>query len=266
MSNDAGSIDQAAATEHDDQATGALGAYQGDMADYMSNVNSTLAAGNPFESKDYLEQQNLETSGAMDSANDAEKQQLGSTVAKTGTNSAALADTEAESARQNARDLTQYEAGRDTSNENSWLNEQQGLMKDQLEGANSEAGVYGTGTGAQSSNLNAMTTADDEEQQMWAQMAGAAASGAGVGAGLAAKCWIAAELYGGWSDPRTVLVRRWVHNDLDRTFLGRILSNAYGRWGAQVAKLIKTHRRLRVLMQVIFDRALVAAQNKYGAK
>lgn len=35
------------------------------IASFMGNVNSTLSAGNPYDSKDYLKKQNLQASGAM---------------------------------------------------------------------------------------------------------------------------------------------------------------------------------------------------------
>ena len=178
MSNNAGSVDESAAKTNASNAASALQSYQGDEAGVMSNVNSALAAGNPFESKDYLTQQNLETSGAMNAENDAEKQALGDTVARTGTNSAALANTVASSARQGQRDLTQYNAGRDTSNENTWLQQQDKLLGDQQAGANSEAGVYGTSVSGQSSDLGSMTQADDAEQQAERGMIDA-----GIGAG-----------------------------------------------------------------------------------
>lgn len=185
MTNNASGVDEAAANTNEGNAASALGAYQGDIGNYMSNVNSALAAGNPFESKDYLTQQNLETSGAMHSASDAANQKVQQTAARTGTNTAAIANEEESAGNQASRDLTQYNAGRDTQNENTWLNEQQGLLKDQESGAASEAGVYGSSLGAQSSDLSSMTQADDAEDQMWAGIAGAAASGAGVGAGIA---------------------------------------------------------------------------------
>ena len=180
MTNNASGVDETAANSNEDHATQALGAYNGDMADYMSNVNSQIAAGNPFESKDYKTEQNLATSGAMNAEDTAEKQAEGSEVARTGTNSAALAGTEAEAARTGQRDLTNYNATRDTQNEDTWLQDKQNLTKDQLEGANSEAGVYGTSTSGQSSDLGSMTQADDAENQMWASLGAGAATGAGT--------------------------------------------------------------------------------------
>ena len=185
MSNGAASADKNAANQDATNAQGSLGAADSDLAAYMSNVNSQLSAGNPYESKEYLEDQNLETSGAMNSEKDATDQALQSTVARTGTNSAALADTEAEAGRQGARDLTNYPAGRNTANEDKWLQDQQQLTRDQLAGSQEEGSLYSTAVGGQDSTLGSYTNAEDAEDQMWGQIAGAAASGAGVGAGIA---------------------------------------------------------------------------------
>lgn len=183
MTGNASGVDENAANHAEDQANAALGAYNGDMADYMSNVNSAIASGNPFESKDYLTKQNIETSGAMNAENAAAKNALDTTARRTGTNTAALADTVASSARQGQRDLTNFNAARDTSNEQNWLAQRDQLMRDQLAGANSEAGVYGTGTGANTSDLKSMTDAQAAEDQMWVGLADAAAQGAGAAAG-----------------------------------------------------------------------------------
>jgi len=182
MSNTNASADAASAAAKTDaaNAASALGSYNGEIGTYMSNVNSALSAGNPYESKDYLTKQNLETSGAMNAANTAEKQALGSTVAKTGTNSAALADTVASSAREAQRDLTNYNATRDTENEDKWLKQQDLLMGDQLAGANSEAGVYSTSLGGQNSSLSTEEQAEAAQDAMWSNIAGAGISAGGT--------------------------------------------------------------------------------------
>lgn len=186
ISNAAGSQAQVAnnaATTDASNAASSFGAASGDIGTYLSNVNSTLAAGNPFESKTYLTNQNLETSGAMNSENDAEKAALGSTVAKTGTNSAALANTVASSARQGQRDLTQYDAGRDTANENTWLNQQDKLLGDEATGSAQEAGLYGTSLSGEDSALGtAQQGADAEDAGINGMLDSGLAAGGAVGA------------------------------------------------------------------------------------
>lgn len=180
VSNDAGSLDKAAANQDSTNAQGALGAADSGIADYMSNVNSQLAAGNPYESKSYLENQNIATSGAMNSENDAADQALNSAVARTGGSSAALADTEAEASRAGQRDLTNYNATRDTQNMDKWQQDKQALTKDQLAGASEEGSLYGTALGGQNSSLKSYTDAQAAQDQMWAGIASGAATGAGT--------------------------------------------------------------------------------------
>jgi len=186
MSNAAGNqaqVADAAATSDSDRAAAAFGAAQGDIGSYLSNVNSAIAAGNPYESKDYLTEQNLATSGAMNSENDAAKQQEQQTVARTGTNSAALANTVSENARAGQRDLTQYNAQRDTQNEQSWLNQQDKLLSDQAQGAGEEGSLYATGTSGQDSTLSTAQQGEDAQTQADNGMidAGIGAAGAGLG-------------------------------------------------------------------------------------
>jgi len=191
MSNAAGnqaSVANAAAATDASNAASSFGAASGDIGTYLSNVNSTLSAGNPFESKDYLTKQNLETSGAMNSANDAEKAALGQTVARTGTNSAALANTVASSARQGQRDLTSYNAGRDTSNENTWLQQQDKLLGDEATGSSQEAGLYSTSLSGQDSTLGTAQEGADEQEKSTDEMinAGIGAAGSVATGGLSA--------------------------------------------------------------------------------
>ena len=157
--------DQAAYNTNSKNAADTLGNYQGTENEYLSNVNAALAQGNPYQSKDYLTQQNIATSGAMNSQNDAAQQQEQATVARTGTNSAALPAEIADQARAGQRQLTDYNATRDTENEDKWLQQQDKLLNDQQAGANSEAGVYGTTQGAASSALGDYTSAANADQQ-----------------------------------------------------------------------------------------------------
>jgi hypothetical protein len=192
LSNAAGNqakVANAAATTDAGDASTSFGAASGDIGTYLSNVNSALASGNPFESKDYLTNQNLQTSGAMNAENNAEQQALGSTVAKTGTNSAALANTVASSARQGQRDLTQYNAGRDTSNEDTYLNQQDKLLGDEATGASQEAGLYSTSLGGQDSALGTAQQGEDAQEQADDGMidAGVGAAGTVAGGYLAGK-------------------------------------------------------------------------------
>lgn len=162
----------------------ALSSYNNDMGSYMSNVNSQLAAGNPYQSKDYLTSQNLQTSGAMNATNDAAQQQLRDTALRTGTNTAAVAGEVGANRLQGQRDLTTYNAARDTQNEDKWLQQRQQLTSDQLAGANSEAGIYGSAVGGRSAANSDLVNLQQQQDALWGSAIGAVGA---AGAGAATK-------------------------------------------------------------------------------
>lgn len=82
----------------------------------------------------------------------------------------------------------------------------------------------------------------------------------GLGGGLAKKCWIAAELWGGWMDPRTVLVRTWLTEEFEQRWYGGWLCRCYARWGRKMAAAIRTRPWLRACMSWLFEWALRAAK------
>jgi hypothetical protein len=181
MSSGGHSTQQGQLNQDNNWAKGTLGQYNSGIGSYMSNVNADLAAGNPYQSKAYLQNQNLQTSGAMNSANTREGQQLRDTARRAGTNTAALGNTMASSAREGQRDLTQYNAQRDTGNEDKWLQYKSGLERGQLAGAGSEAGVFGTEMGGANNSLNALTSRENNVDDMWANLGTGAMQGAGAG-------------------------------------------------------------------------------------
>jgi hypothetical protein len=62
-------------------------------------------------------------------------------------------------------------------------------------------------------------------------------------------CWIAAELYGGWYEPKTILARRYVNSDR----FPKLLYNLYMKYGERVAGFIRKHKFVKPLFRPIFD-------------
>lgn len=88
----------------------------------------------------------------------------------------------------------------------------------------------------------------------WGAAAGAlgAIGGAAVNKIPKFPCWIAAEIYGGWEEPRTVIIRRWMmENHADHW-----LVNLYIRTGERVAALVRKHRPVRWVFTRIFEHLL----------
>lgn len=69
-------------------------------------------------------------------------------------------------------------------------------------------------------------------------------------------CWIAAEIYGGWYDPRTVTIRQW----LMENFEGHWLLNLYIRFGERMAIMVREHRPMRWFFTRIFNHFLRLAR------
>lgn len=89
-------------------------------------------------------------------------------------------------------------------------------------------------------------------------LAGAAAS-AGTGF-LQFGCWIAAELYDGWDDPRTIDVRQWIFTEFIKRPIGKIVCALYMRFGERTAQAIHRRRALRPPFQWLFNLALAKAR------
>lgn len=105
-----------------------------------------------------------------------------------------------------------------------------------------------------------------EQLGFWGSLAGAGGqAGGALGGAAILACWCAAELFNGWFDPRTVLVRRWVNFDLPQSWIGRRLHALYLRFGQRLAVRIRTDMVTRRAVMFVFNRALAAARRVYGS-
>jgi len=127
-------------------------------------------------------------------------------------------------------------------------------------------GMYGTdtsgmldATGQQSGDIKAQV---DASNSGWLQNATGVMSALSQGAQGAASmgfkpgCWIAAEVYNGWLDPRVSLVRGWIFGEFAKKFLGSLAARAYLKFGERTAEAIRQHPMLRRPFKALFDCAL----------
>lgn len=168
-------------TDTTDWENSGVGSYNADLGNYMSNVNSSLAAGNPYQTTAYKTSQNLETSGAMNAADTAAKAATRGAALRTGQNAAAVNPATSENALAAARTQDTFNASRDTSNDQAWEQEKGELMKDQLAGANSQEAANANYGQQRSSATQGLLTQQEQEDQMWAQLGETAMTGAGKG-------------------------------------------------------------------------------------
>jgi len=134
------------------------------------------------------------------------------------------------------------------------------------EGNLNPAGYENAATGAGSA---ASTTANEiaQENDSW-ENAALGAVGA-IGGGLAGNtslfasktpCWIAAELWGGWDEPRVMKVRLWIHCYLVYTRTGKVLFPLYMRYGEKTAQVIRRWPWLKCIFRPVFNLALRKAE------
>lgn len=132
-------------------------------------------------------------------------------------------------------------------------------LQQQQQGAQGLAGLYNTGTEAQLKSLGL----SDQSIQDWTQADAAnpwnsvlpGIVKAGAGAAIAA-CWIAAVIFGGWLEPRTVAVRTWLSGPFKKHWYGRGLMWVYERYGERLSR----HPRFVKLIAPLFWLALKKAQ------
>lgn len=173
---------QDAAKDYTSWENSSLSNFNNAMGGYTSNVNSAIAQGNPYESRSYLQNQNLLTSGAANSADTAGNQATRDAALRTGTNTAAVQASRDANTQAKQRMLTQYNAGRDTENLDKWMNQRQQLYGDQLAGANADAGIFNTASGGRNNAASNLASIQNSQAGLWE--AGIGAVGAGLGGGL----------------------------------------------------------------------------------
>jgi hypothetical protein len=131
--------------------------------------------------------------------------------------------------------------------------------------------LYGVDESTALGYLNASTTALHDENQSHPNQEGlltagtfikdlAGAASSAAQANQSAGCWIAAAVYNGWEDPRTIDVRRWLNTEFTKTLTGRVVMAAYMAIGREVAWFVKRSSLLRRAFKPLFDLALAKAR------
>jgi hypothetical protein len=113
----------------------------------------------------------------------------------------------------------------------------------------------GTNTNLYSTASQQVPTAFGTALSTLGQLGGGAAGAAGINK----ICWVAAEIFGGWHDLRTELVRGWLLSDFSQHRAGRMLCDLYIRFGERLAESIRAHRSLRWIFTKVCNAALAQA-------
>ncbi len=261
-----GAVDKTAANQNTTYNTNAQSgdtAAQGDIGSYANAVGAFKAA-NPYGQGGPVQTaQNQQVSDTAAGAAQAAGNAVQSSAVRTGQNAGGAIAATQDMQEQNTRDLMGQEAADTAANAGAGAGYAGQVVADTGQTAGMQGKLAAQESGAAQGALNTQEQAAqtpsfmDELGKSVAGMPSSFAQGAGMAAG--GGCWIAAELYGGWEDPRTLLVRSWIFGAFRQSWYGELLCRAYLRWGEGLAEAIKVRRRLRAGFQWLFDRALKAA-------
>lgn len=255
------SADQTAAEKAQAAETTDIGNYETQLAKF--------AAGNPYTAGgEYQTAQNQTLAGTADAGSAALTDQLQTQAQRTGQNAAGANATAAENAREAQRTLSAEEGSTNDTRIGDEAGYNQTTLNATAVPAQIEQGIYGTGVAGANGALNTAQSAAqtpgfwDTLGDSFAKSLGETAGG-GNGSGAAAimkYCWIAAELYGGWFEPRTVAVRQWLATEFAARWYGPPLLWLYGVGGEWMAGCIRRRPWLRRVFLPIFNRALANAR------
>lgn len=130
-----------------------------------------------------------------------------------------------------------------------------------LGGQNVSQGNAATSTGLQGLNAGANQYGNLQQldNQSKATQLGFISSLGGDAAMAAGACFVAAELFGGWYSPKTVLIRKYLYDHMRLHWLGRWPYRAYFKHGKTWAEYIKTHLVWRRIAACVFEWLLALA-------
>ena len=118
--------------------------------------------------------------------------------------------------------------------------------------ANGTASSANSAGGAADSEANAVQTANQQGLNNLMGLASGAMGGAGAAIG-GIYCWIAAELFGGWEDKRTITVRKWLSEEFSKHWYGSLFNRWYSKNGQKMAKRIQRNRPMRWVFRKLFE-------------
>jgi hypothetical protein len=135
-----------------------------------------------------------------------------------------------------------------------------------MAGLNLLNSLYGTNVSAQTGNegirtgdINAQTNASPGWVQNLTGILGATAGAAAAPfspGGSGKGCWIAAKIFGGWFDPRTILVRKWIFDVwAQESWIGEIMADLYHKYGLRLSRSRLAVSMLKPLFMVALRRA-----------
>jgi hypothetical protein len=249
-------------------ADSSIDAQEGDIGAYQAQL-SQFAAANPYGSGGaYQTDVNKSTAGTADAASQAAKQAAQSQAVRTGLNASGGVAAGEATDQANARALmtTQAKANADRISQGAGYGAKvlsASSVPATLQDAVTNAQTKLSGQEGSEGNQALGIEQDADKMPNFGDTLGtsfANALGTFAGSGGTKGCWIAAELYGGWFDPRTQDVRCWIFGEFAKTTPGIVVCAVYVWCGERVAGWIHRWPVLRRVFLPIFNKALAKSR------
>lgn len=242
-----------------------IGDYEGQLGKFAAE--NPFVQGGQFETAQTQQQADVASSGA-----NAARQAMQSAAVRSGMNPASAIAAGEQVAEANDRNM----AARDATATQQRLGLMAGYNQNVLNAAakpeEMEAQLNAEETGAGNNALGQEVSAAKTPSYLDQLVSGSIAAGDAFagGYGKAMGCWVAARLWGGWSNSRVSLFRLWLTHHLSRRWYGKLPCWLYRRYGEQAANLwMPAHPWLEAALRSLFECGLRCAlrwQNTVSGK
>lgn len=245
-------------------AQSTYGAENADIGEYK-NALAKYAAENPYvQGGEFQTSQNQALADTSAAQAQGAGQALQAEQVRSGQNPAAAIAATEQMNENNTRNMMGAEASANTNRIGAEAGYNQGVLGATAVPAQMEQGMLGTETGAATGALNQETEAS-KTPSFWQELGqGVISAGSSFAGGMGAKlagCWIAARLYNGWGDTRTIAVRMYLHYEFGRHWYGAPVIGLYQLAGEWIAGRVMPRSRLATrILRWLFDRALTRAE------
>lgn len=257
-------VNATASAQNKQAATNAQNSYtaaQGDIGDYQDQL-AKFAAANPYgEGGAYQTAQNQVLSNTADAIGQSAGQAMQSQAVRTGQNAGgAIAASEA-AAQAAQRTLGSQEAQANEQRINAGAQYGQDVLKGSEVPATLQTAITGQQLNAQNQSLDTQEKAAATPSTADTVFGDIIKAGGDAAEAFAGKCWIAARLFGGWDDPRTQLLRRWIFGPFMDTWYGIVPAELYLRFGQTIAeRWMPRSKALTWALRKVFEAALRKAR------
>lgn len=251
---------------------------QGDVGNYEGQL-SQFAAANPYGAGGAFQTStNQVTANTADASSQAAAQAAQAQAVRTGQNASGGVAAGQATNQANTRNLMATQAGANANRIAAGAKYGSQVLSASAVPATLQGAITGEQGTLARTEADAANQAEDTSEKAGAAspsfldqldqgiMSAGTAFAGGYGQSVGKGCWIAAELYGGWFEPRTQEVRRWIFGEFSKSVHGFLICSLYTWCGERVAGYIRRWPILRRVFLPIFNAALAKARESRNGR